>query len=101
MAKGPTARLLVSCPDRPGIIAAATAFVAGHGGNVIDLQQHTDDTDQAFFLRLEFELDGFDLAREDIAGALAPVAERFAMRAKLGFSDHRPRLGLLASREAP
>jgi formyltetrahydrofolate deformylase len=100
VATAPTARLLVSCPDQPGIIAAATAFVAGHGGNVIDLQQHTDHTDQAFFLRLEFELDGFDLARDDIPAAFAPVAERFAMRVLLGFSDHRPRLGLLASRQA-
>ena len=52
-----TARLLVACPDQPGIIAAVTAFVAEHGGNVIDLQQHTDHTDEAFFLRVEFELD--------------------------------------------
>jgi formyltetrahydrofolate deformylase len=74
--------------------------VAGHGGNVIDLQQHTDHTDQAFFLRLEFELDGFDLAREEIARALGPVTERFGMRATLGFSDQRPRLGLLASQQA-
>jgi len=95
-----TARLLVACPDQPGIIAAATAFVAEHGGNVVDLQQHTDHTDDAFFLRVEFELAGFDLARADIGAALAPVAERFAMRWQLGFSDHRARLGLLASREA-
>jgi formyltetrahydrofolate deformylase len=95
-----TARLLVSCPDQPGIIAAATAFVAVHGGNIIDLQQHSDHTDQAFFLRLEFELDGFDMARGDIDAAFAPVAERFAMRWVLGFSDYRPRIGLLASRES-
>jgi len=95
-----TARLLVACPDQPGIIAAATAFVAEHGGNVIDLQQHTDHTDEAFFLRVEFELDAFDLARDEIDDAFAPVADRFAMRWVLGFSDHRPRLGLLASREA-
>ena len=100
MATGPTGRLLASCPDQPGIIAAATAFVAGHGGNVIDLQQHTDHTDQAFFLRLEFELDGFDLPREDIIGTFAPLAERFAMRATVGFSDELPRLGLLASQQA-
>jgi formyltetrahydrofolate deformylase len=95
----PTARLLVACPDRPGIIAAATAFVAEHGGNVVDLQQHTDHADQAFFLRVEFEFDDFDLDRDEIGGGLAPVAERFRMRWRLGFSDERPRLGLLASRQ--
>jgi formyltetrahydrofolate deformylase len=99
VAEEPTARLLVACPDQPGIIAAATAFVADHGGNVIDLQQHTDHTDQAFFLRVEFEFDQFDLAREEIGAGLAPVAERFSMRWRLGFSDDRPRLGLLASKQ--
>jgi formyltetrahydrofolate deformylase len=95
----PTARLLVACPDQPGIIAAATAFVAEHGGNVIDLQQHTDHADEAFFLRVEFEFDDFDLGRDEIGGGLAPVAERFRMRWRLGFSDERPRMGLLASRQ--
>ena len=95
-----TARLLVACPDRRGIIAAATTFVAQHGGNVIDLQQHTDHTDEAFFQRVEFELDGVDLGRDELGAAFEPIAERFAMRWALRFSDHRPRVGLLASSEA-
>jgi formyltetrahydrofolate deformylase len=96
----PTGILLVSCPDRPGIIAAVAAFVASHGGNVIDLQQHTDHTDAAFFQRVEFELDRFDLARPEIETAFASVAEQYAMRWSLRFSDERPRVGLLASKEA-
>jgi len=99
VASSTTARLLAASPDRPGIIAAVTAFVAGHGGNIIDLQQHTDRGESAFFLRVEVDLADLDLPREKIAPAFAPVAERFAMRWRLGFSDHRPRVGLLASRE--
>jgi formyltetrahydrofolate deformylase len=95
-----TARLRIACPDQPGIIAAATAFVAAHGGNVIDLQQHTNRTDAAFFLRVEFELDAFDLGRDEIDDAFAPIAERFGMRWVLGFSDDIARIGLLASKEA-
>jgi formyltetrahydrofolate deformylase len=95
-----TARLRVACPDRPGIIAATTAFVAEHGGNVLDLQQHTDRTDEAFLLRVEFTFDRFDLPRDRIGDAFRPVADRFAMRWALGFSDERPRVGLLASRQA-
>ena len=94
-----TGVLLVSCPDQPGIVAAVASFVAAHGGNVIDLQQHTDHTDGAFFQRVEFELDHFDLERTAIAGAFAPVADRFAMSWTLRFSDERPRLGLLVSKE--
>lgn len=94
-----SAVLLVSCGDRAGIVAAVASFVADHGGNVVDLQQHTDHTDQAFFQRVEFELDGVDLDRADIATAFAPVAERFAMRWSLRFTDQRPRVAILASKE--
>ena len=95
-----TGVLLVSCPDRPGIVAAVASFVADHGGNVIDLQQHTDHTDGAFFQRVEFELDRFDLVRTDIPSAFGPVADRFAMEWSLRFSDERARLALLASKES-
>jgi formyltetrahydrofolate deformylase len=95
----PTGILLVSCPDRPGIVAAVAAFVASHGGNVIDLQQHTDHTDAAFFQRVEFEIDHLDLERSDLAAAFAPVAERYSMEWSLRFSDERLRLGVLASKE--
>jgi formyltetrahydrofolate deformylase len=91
--------LLVSCPDQPGIVAAVASFVATHGGNVIDLQQHTDHTDAAFFQRVEFELDRFDLARDEIATGFAPVAERYSMEWALRFSDERLRVAVLASRE--
>ena len=58
--------LLVACPDRRGIVAAVASFVAAHGGNIVDLQQHTDHTDGSFFQRVEFELDGLTLgARRD------------------------------------
>ncbi|HJR24904.1 MAG TPA: formyltetrahydrofolate deformylase [Acidimicrobiales bacterium] len=95
-----SAVLLVSCPDRAGIVAAVATFVAEHGGNVIDLQQHTDHTDGAFFQRVEFELDGVDLARPDIGPAFQPVADRFGMRWSLRFTDERARVAILASKEA-
>lgn len=94
-----TGVLLVSCADRPGIVAAVATFVAEHGGNVIDLQQHTDHTDGAFFQRVEFELDQFDLDRGGIAEAFRPVAQRFSMQWALRFSDESLRVALLASRE--
>jgi formyltetrahydrofolate deformylase len=91
--------LLVACPDRPGIVAAVASFVAAHGGNVIDLQQHTDHTDGAFFQRVEFELDHFDLEPDEIADAFDPVAGEFAMRWALRFSEQRLRVAVLASTE--
>ena len=94
-----TGILLVSCPDQPGIVAAVASFVAAHGGNVIDLQQHTDHTDAAFFQRVEFELDAVDLERHELSQAFAPVADRYGMRWSMRFSDERLRVGILASKE--
>lgn len=94
-----TGVLLVSCPDRPGIVASVATFVASHGGNVIDLQQHTDHTDGAFFQRVEFELGDFDLDRSQVGPAFAAVADRFEMHWSLRFTDLRPRVALLASKE--
>jgi formyltetrahydrofolate deformylase len=80
-------------------VAAVAAFVAEHGGNVVDLQQHTDHTDGAFFQRVEFELERFDLERVAISAAFTPTAERFDVRWALRFSDERPRTAILASKE--
>lgn len=91
--------VLVACQDQPGIVAAISAFVHDHGGNIIDLQQHTDRPAGLFFQRLEFELGGFDLSREEIPAAFAPLAHRLAMRASVRFTDHRPATAILVSRE--
>ena len=67
--------LLVACPDRRGIVAAVASFVTANGGNIVDLQQHTDHTDGSFFQRVEFELDGLTLSRDEIAAAAEPVVD--------------------------
>jgi formyltetrahydrofolate deformylase len=97
---GTTAVLLLSCPDQPGIVAAVADFVFQHGGNIIDAQQHTDQTDGVFFQRVEFLLDGCDLARDEIEVAMRPVVDRFAMECAVRFSDEIPRVGVMVSREA-
>jgi formyltetrahydrofolate deformylase len=95
-----TAVLLLSCPDQPGVVAGVADFVYRHGGNIVDAQQHTDATDNLFFQRVEFALDGCDLARNEIEPALAPLVERFDLQCQVRFSDDMPRVGVLVSREA-
>ena len=97
---GPTAVLLLSCPDRPGVVAATADFVYRHGGNIVDAQQHTDRTDGVFFQRVEFLLDGCDLGRDEIEPAFQPVVDRFDMHCAVRFSDDVPRVGVLVSKEA-
>ncbi len=95
---GPTAVLLLTCPDRTGVVAAVADFVWRHGGNIVDAEQHTDPEDGVFFQRVEFELDGFAFGRDDLHRAFRPVAERFGMQVDVRFSDDRPRTAILASR---
>ena len=95
-----TAVLLLSCPDRRGTVAAVANFVADRGGNILHADQHVDAVEGVFFQRVEFEMDGFDLAREEIGPAFAEaVAAPFAMSASVRFSDERIPLGVLASRQ--
>jgi formyltetrahydrofolate deformylase len=91
--------LLVSCLDQPGIVAALSTLIYESGGNVIDLQQHTDPVDGAFFQRIEFELDNFTLGRNELTQRLAPIVERFEMQCRVMYTDDAVRLAILASRE--
>jgi formyltetrahydrofolate deformylase len=91
--------LLVSCGDRPGIVAAITRFVHEHGGNILDLQQHTDRPAGLFFQRVQFELSGFDLDRREIRPALSPLLDLFGMRCDVRFTDEVPRTSVFVSRE--
>jgi formyltetrahydrofolate deformylase len=92
-------RLVVQCRDRPGIVAAAARLLADRGANITSSAQHSTDPEGGwFFLRLEFDLPGGDLAGVRAAFA-EQVAEPFAMQWRLARSDERQRIALLASRE--
>ena len=95
----PTAVLLLSCPDQRGVVAATAAFIADNDGNILHAEQHVDPVEGVFFQRVEFELDGFALAREEIAGAFGPIAQRFGMSVEVRFSDVPMRTALLVSRQ--
>jgi formyltetrahydrofolate deformylase len=94
-----TATLLISCPDRPGLVHAVAEFVLGINGNVVHAEQHVDVEAGVFFQRVEFDLDDATIARDDLEAAFAPVAQRFEMDVSLRFSDERPRVAILASKQ--
>ena len=97
--QSPTAILMLSCPDRVGLVAAVAEVLATHGGNIVHADQHTDQEEGVFFQRVEFELDGFALDRNEILPALGPLLERYEMDHRLRFSDEVPRLAVLVSRQ--
>jgi formyltetrahydrofolate deformylase len=96
------ARLLITCPDRPGIVAAVTGFLYAHGANITDLQQHsTDPEGGTFFMRVAFTASHLDLARSALERAFQEVvAERFGMAWRLAFASERKRTAILVSKPA-
>lgn len=94
-----TATLLIHCPDRPGLVHDVTGFISSHQGNIIDLQQHIDADEDAFFMRLEWSLENFALEQEEIEARLQPMARRHQMALRLHFSSRRKRVALFVTKE--
>ncbi|MGP8208962.1 MAG: formyltetrahydrofolate deformylase [Acidimicrobiales bacterium] len=95
----PRARLLLSAPDRPGLVAAIAEFIFRNGGDVTQADQHTDEEEGMFFQRVEFRMDGFKLSRHELPGALAEVASPLQMTWSVRYSDEDRRVAVLVSRQ--
>ena len=92
-------RLVVRCPDRPGIVAVLSRLMADAGANIIDSQQHSSDpTGGTFTLRLEFVLQDLASRRHQLEGALALLAREWRMTWRLTEAAHRPTLAIFVSR---
>ena len=83
----------------PGIVAAISSFLFENRGNIVDMNQHVDQEEGAFFMRVEWEIEGFALKREDLVSSLMPLVDRFSMKWELHFSDIVPRAALFVTRD--
>jgi formyltetrahydrofolate deformylase len=90
-------RLLISCPDKKGLIAAISSFIAMHDGNILSADQYVSNSG-TFFMRLEIEGEGFGLGRDEFAGAFAPLARRHGMDWRVSHTDTPKRMAILVSR---
>ena len=95
------ARLLVSCPDRHGIVAAVSGFLSEHDANILSSDQHsTDPEGGTFFMRMEFHLERLLERRDELEREFAErVAEPLDMDWRFAYADRRKRTALLASRD--
>ena len=95
-----TARLLIVCPDQPGIISAVSTFLFHHGANITDLDQHTSNHQGGtFFLRLEFQTPGLDCSRDALENNFsASVAKNYNMEWHLSFAAEKKRMAIMVSR---
>lgn len=91
--------LRVRCRDRTGIIAALSDFVYRHGGNILDLDQHTEPETSSFFMRLVWSLERFTLDAEGIRLGLEVFARSLGLHWQLDFEGQRDRVAIFCSKE--
>ena len=94
-----TAKLLLHCPDQPGILAEVTDFITVNKGNIIYLDQYVDHVENIFFMRIEWELESFLVPQEKIEDYFETLyAQKYGMRFRLYFSDVKPRMAIFVSK---
>lgn len=94
------ARMLVACPDQPGIVAAVSRFLFEHGANIVQSDQYTIDPQGGmFYIRIEFDLDNLDGRREQLKSEFAKVADRFSMDWSINRAGRKKRLAIFVSKE--
>ena len=94
-----TAKLLLHCPDKPGILAEVTDFITVNKGNIIYLEQYVDHVENIFFMRIEWELKDFLVPQEKIEDYFRTLyGQKYEMDFRLYFSDVKPRMAIFVSK---
>ena len=93
-----TATLLISCPDQKGISAAIANFLLTYNANIVDSNQHQDDTENLFLMRIEWDLTDFTLDMNAFAAAFQPIANKFSMRWRVALSSAKPKMAIFVSK---
>jgi formyltetrahydrofolate deformylase len=94
-----TAKLLLHCPDKPGILAEVTDFITVNKGNIIYLDQYVDHVENIFFMRIEWELKDFLVPQEKIEDYFRTLyGQKYETDFRLYFSDVKPRMAIFVSK---
>ena len=94
-----TAKLLLHCPDKPGILAEVTDFITVNKGNIVYLDQYVDHVEDIFFMRIEWERKDFLIPQEKIEDYFETLyAQKYGMNFRLYFSGTKPRMAIFVSK---
>lgn len=93
-----SAILLLSCPDRKGLVATISDFVFRHNGNIIHANEHADEASNLFLMRVEFDPAQFDVPLTEFKTHFASIAEKYEMNWRLAESSNRPKMAVMVSK---
>ena len=97
VSKPETYTLVISCPDRVGVVAAVSRFVAERGGSLVESNHHTDVEQGWFYMRNVIDTGSLSVDRDTFVAQFNPLAEDFSMQWKLRSSSERQRVIIMAS----
>lgn len=92
-----TAILLIDCPDQKGLVAAVAEFLFRHNANILHADQHQDNEQGLFLMRVEWDMDGCDLSVEEFRRQFSRIADQFKMHWRLELASLRPRIAIYVS----
>jgi len=93
-----SAVLLISCPDRKGLVATVSDFIYRHGGNILHTDEHTDADSSWFLMRVEFDPSDFDIPLPQAAQLFGPIAQKFDMEWRLAQPGERKKMAIMVSK---
>ncbi|WP_025025526.1 formyltetrahydrofolate deformylase [Caldalkalibacillus mannanilyticus] len=93
-------RLLISCPDQPGIVAAVSNFLHLKGANIVQSDQYTTDPEGGlFFMRVEFDLPDLSAQATNLYEEFTRIADRFDMRWRISLANRLKRMAIFVSQQ--
>ncbi|RBW71368.1 formyltetrahydrofolate deformylase [Bacillus taeanensis] len=93
------ARLLISCADQPGIVAAVSSYLSEQGANIVESNQYTTDPEGGmFFLRIEFECEHLSSKKEQLENEFTSISNKFEMDWKIAYADELKRMAIFVSK---
>ncbi|HKJ32840.1 MAG TPA: formyltetrahydrofolate deformylase [Balneolales bacterium] len=96
--KSSSAILLLSCPDQTGLVSRITNFIYERGGNIIDLDEHVDQVEKIFSIRIVWDLNHFSIPPSDLHQEFDKLAKQFDANYDIKFRDERLRVAIFASK---
>jgi len=94
----PVAILLLSCPDRAGLVSRISHFIYERGGNILDLDEHVDTVEKMFFIRVSWSTANFSIPPAALDEAFSPLAKEFGASWKIRLGERKMRVALFVSR---
>jgi formyltetrahydrofolate deformylase len=93
-----TAILLLSCPDRMGLVSRISHFIFERGGNIINLREHVDDETGVFFIRIAWTTENFSIPVDELNDAFTPLAKEFKATWKIHIAERKHRAAIFISK---